>query len=133
MERRKFIALTAIGSTATVFTSLRCNPRQSSNYAALEKPEQLSLICDEQTIREIGMTYRLQRPEENETRKLENLLSADSAGYPLPAVADDQKIRALLSGKVAADFAKSNTVVIKGWILSVTEARQCALFALHNQ
>jgi hypothetical protein len=133
MQRRTFITLTAIGSTATAFTGLQCHLRPSVNRAVLEKPEQLSYICDEQTIREIGVAYQLQKPEENETRKLEELLVADSADYSLAAAADDQKIQALLSRKITGDFAKSNIVVVKGWILSVTEARQCALFALYRQ
>ena len=32
---------------------------------------------------------------------------------------------------VRDDFAHGRTVVIEGWVLAVTEARQCALFSLH--
>jgi len=32
--------------------------------------------------------------------------------------------------KIKEDFEKGDVVTVKGWILSVTEARQCALFAL---
>jgi hypothetical protein len=31
---------------------------------------------------------------------------------------------------VRSDFAEGRTVVVHGWVLSVTEARQCALFSL---
>jgi hypothetical protein len=31
---------------------------------------------------------------------------------------------------VARDFADGHTVLVDGWVLSVTEARQCALFSL---
>jgi hypothetical protein len=31
---------------------------------------------------------------------------------------------------VHEDFAAGRTVVVDGWVLSVTEARQCALFSL---
>ena len=33
---------------------------------------------------------------------------------------------------VNADFRDGNTVVVDGWILSVTEARQCALYTLQE-
>jgi hypothetical protein len=31
---------------------------------------------------------------------------------------------------VHEDFASGRTVVVDGWVLAVTEARQCALFSL---
>ena len=33
---------------------------------------------------------------------------------------------------VQADFENGETVVVRGWVLSRTEARQCALFSLTN-
>ena len=133
MQRRTFIMLTAVGSTAAAFAGLQCNSRQSSVYKVLGKPGQLSFICDEQTIREIGMAYRLQKPDENEVRKLEDLLLTDSSGKPLPSSVDDQIVQALLYKKTEQDFENANTVVVRGWILSLTEARQCALFSAHHQ
>ena len=38
--------------------------------------------------------------------------------------------RALIVVDVQNDFIKGDIVVIKGWVLSVTEARQCALLSL---
>jgi hypothetical protein len=35
-----------------------------------------------------------------------------------------------MSDLVRGDFAHGRTVIVDGWILSVTEARQCALFSL---
>src|SRR5450631_1412837 len=133
MQRRNFILLTAIGGTVTVFAGLQCNPRQSAVYSILGKPGPLSFICDEQTIREIGLVYRLQKPEEKEAHKLEDLLLTDSVGHQLSSSVDDQIVQNLISKKVEQDFEKANTVVVRGWILAVTEARQCALFAIHNQ
>jgi hypothetical protein len=37
---------------------------------------------------------------------------------------------ASIDKKKKEDFAKSNTVIVKGWVLSRTEARQCALYTL---
>jgi hypothetical protein len=133
MQRRKFILLSAIGGTATAFTGLQCNSRQPVFYKILDKPGALSYICDSQTIREIGSAYRLQKPEENEARKLESLLLTDSGGRSVSSNSDDQFVQTLINNKIEQDFEKANTVVVKGWILAVTEARQCALFAIHNQ
>jgi hypothetical protein len=38
--------------------------------------------------------------------------------------------RSTVSDLVRDDFAGGRTIVIDGWVLSVTEARQCALFSL---
>ncbi len=38
----------------------------------------------------------------------------------------------MMSEKVQADFDNGETVVVRGWVLSRTEARQCALFSLTN-
>jgi hypothetical protein len=99
----------------------------------LDKPGALSYICDLQAIREIGLAYRLQKPEENEARKLEDLLLTDSAGRYVSSSSDDHFVQTLINNEIEQDFKKANTVVVKGWILAVTEARQCALFAIHNQ
>ena len=32
--------------------------------------------------------------------------------------------------QVRDDFANGRTVLVNGWVLAVTEARQCALFSL---
>ena len=49
-----------------------------------------------------------------------------------PAERDAAALRAAIgpAALVARDFADSRTVLVDGWVLSVTEARQCALFSL---
>ena len=61
-----------------------------------------------ESVREIGRRYREMAPAE--------LL-----------VAWPRRARAAM---VRDDFAAGRTVVIDGWVLSVTEARQCALYSL---
>jgi hypothetical protein len=36
----------------------------------------------------------------------------------------------MLENKVENDFKTGKIAVIKGWVLSLTEARQCALFSI---
>lgn len=133
MQRRRFILLTAFGSAATAFTGLQCSSRRSAVLSILEKPDQLSFICDEQTIREIGLSYQLQKPEEANARILEALLLTDRAGRPVSSSVGEKFIQTLINNKTGQDFQRANTVVVRGWILALTEARQCALFAAHNQ
>jgi hypothetical protein len=132
MERRKFITLAAAGGMAVSFTGISCTGRPAY-YSMLDKPQQLSYICDAKTIREIGMAYRAQTPAESGSGSLADLLSADSTGHAVSSSSDNTFIQALINQKIIDDFEKGHTVVINGWILSVTEARQCALFFLNNK
>jgi hypothetical protein len=133
MRRRRFIRLSLIGGTAIGFGGMYCNARRSAFFSVLDKPMQLSYICDTHTIRDIGLSYRLQIPAEAGPDKLTELLSTDSVGSPIPASANKLFVQTLIDQKIKQDFEKGNTVLVKGWILSVTEARQCALFAVNNQ
>ena len=42
----------------------------------------------------------------------------------------DQQLRERLDGMIRADFAVDRVVKLRGWVLSATEARLCALAAL---
>jgi hypothetical protein len=133
MQRRKFIMLSAVAGTAAAFAGIQCNRRPSAIFSILEKPEFLSQICDVPTIREIGMAYRLQKPKEQTSDELADLLLKDNSGEPFSSTADVQLIRKTIGEKIKLDFEKSDTIVVSGWILAVTEARQCALFAAQHQ
>ena len=132
MLRRKFILLTATGGTAICMTGLNCSSRKPAFYDVLDKPGELAHICDTKTIQKIGKAYRLQAPSESGSDRLISLLSADSNGEPLSASLDKKYVETLINKKIIQDFEKGNTVTVKGWILAVTEARQCALFAINN-
>ena len=79
------------------------------------------------------MTYRLQIPAESEADKLAELLSMDSAGNKISSSSDDLFIQNLINQKNKHDFETDNTVIVNGWVLTVTEARQCALLYAINQ
>ena len=92
----------------------------------LKKVDTLLKISDEEIIREIGMIYLNRHPNENSIDKLEKLLLGN---YDLNKITDIL-IYNLMKEKIHFDFEQKNIVIIKGWILSVTETRQCALYAL---
>ncbi|MEO8404889.1 MAG: hypothetical protein ABI480_09845 [Chitinophagaceae bacterium] len=66
---------------------------------------------------------------EHSSQELTQLLLENPNGKEVAAT-DDSSVKELLEKKVHTDFATNNLVVANGWILSVTEARQCALFSL---
>lgn len=133
MRRRQFLQLSAMGGTVILVTGMSCNGRHPVSYDILGKPEELAQICDLKTLREIGMTYRAQTASEVDSDKLAGLLLTDSAGNPVSSASDQSYVQSLISNKINRDFETGNIVIVKGWILSVTEARQCALLFLNNQ
>lgn len=134
MKRRSFILLSATGITALVLPSLSCNRVDPAAAKMLQKaPDQLSHICDAHTIREIGNAYRKQVAAESDKDQLIKLLLTDSSGNSISRSSDTTLLKSVLSDKVKSDFDKGKIVNIKGWVLSETEARQCALFSFNQQ
>lgn len=131
MQRRQFLQLSAMGGTVILVTGISCNQRHPVSYDILGKPEELAQICDLKTLKEIGMAYQNQTASEMDADKLATLLLTDSAGKPVSST-DLTFIQTLISKKIEHDFETGNIFIVKGWILSVTEARQCALLFVNN-
>ena len=91
----------------------------------LARPELLTAL-GAGPVRAIGKGYVTLPKAERDVASLREAildarpLRARFLGAASPAIAD----------LVRDDFAHGRTVVLNGWILSLTEARQCALFAL---
>jgi hypothetical protein len=129
MKRRSFILLSATGITALVLPSLSCNSVNPSTTKILQEPNQLAHICDVQTIRDIGIAYRKQVAAESDKDQLIKLILTDNSGNSISS-SDSILLKLALNEKIQADFDSGNIVKVKGWILSATEARQCAIFSL---
>jgi len=121
-----------MGGTVILVTGISCSQRHQVSYDILGKPEALAQICDLKTLKEIGMAYRGQTASETDADKLATLLLTDSSGNPVSSASDQSFIQTLMSKKINWDFETGNIVIVKGWILSVTEARQCALLFVNN-
>lgn len=68
-------------------------------------------------------------PAENEKKKLKDLLLTGDDGKQTKE-SDNEAVFELIDKKVRKDFKEDKLQVIKGWVISTTEARQCALFSL---
>jgi hypothetical protein len=89
----------------------------------------LSGFLDEDSLRVIGKTYRVQRPGENSTSTLMNAII--NGMHADQAKMNDLENQVLeIEKNVEMDFKEDKLIVIKGWIMSETEARQCALLSL---
>jgi hypothetical protein len=79
----------------------------------------------------VGRAYLAGHPGEADRDWLAAQLGADLRCQDCdPARSDAARLRAGLARQLRADFAQSRVVRVDGWVLSVTEARLCALAAL---
>jgi hypothetical protein len=106
----------AVGAAGVTLPAVRMLADRAGLRRAYARPTILSLLGDDRHLREIGAAYRQAFPAEATVDALVAALDARSG--------------ADLDARVCADFDHGRTVVIRGWVLSVTEARQCALHSL---
>ena len=127
MKRRDFIHLSAFTAAAISFPLLHSCNQSTENKIA--KPVFLSRLFDEKAINDAGKAYIKRTPLENDKNKLIQLLSDDSQ---IVKSSDEKAIHQYLDEKVKQDFDTGSTILVKGWVLSITEVRQCALYSLIN-
>jgi hypothetical protein len=130
MKRRNFILLSSMTAAAISIPSINCRRRNQVLDKTLAQPFLLSHICDAKTIQAIGASYRQNLKTEETKDQFVDLLLIDTLGKSVPESSDISFIQTLLEQKIRKDFKSGNTVTVKGFIISTTEARQCALFSL---
>jgi hypothetical protein len=129
MHRRSFLRVATLGTAATLAGAAACGPADDATAdaerRALARPELLDVLGAEQ-VRAIGTRYRTMVPAEGDAPSLR---AAIHGRHPLLArlIGTPRVVPAEL---VRRDFVEGRTVEIEGWILAVTEARQCALYSL---
>jgi len=132
MQRRTFVELTSMAVASTFLPFLGCSSPDSALQRRLSLPTTLATINDPTTIAEVGKAYMEQVPGENNPERLIDQLMISSNGDMISATADSLFLQKMMAEKVQTDFDNGETVVVRGWVLSRTEARQCALFSLTN-
>ena len=120
VDRRRFLAAAAAGTASILATRAGVADDRSPDASDLAHPD-LLVALSPAAIREIGEAYRALVPAESDRASLEAALRADLRAA---RSADDDPVR--------ADFAAGRVIVVRDWVLAVTEARQCALFSLRS-
>jgi hypothetical protein len=122
VDRRQF--LRHLGAAAVSMTATGCKNRPEYDVASLAQPDVLATLGIAET-RNIGQRYRaLKRSEGNVIAIRAAILDSR------PLVARLGLIHPPMAALVHGDFERGRMVVVDGWILAVTEARQCALLSL---
>ena len=125
MKRRQFIGLSAY-LAATLAIPLLDGCATGNNEAAVSEPVILLHTVNAKSVIETGQAYLKQFPDENTKDKLRQLLLDKDA----PLSAGAKGIHEYFKSKTVEDFNTGQTLIVNGWVLSRTEARQCALFAI---
>jgi hypothetical protein len=122
LDRRRFLQLTAAGMVGALAGSA-CTRDTGEDAHALERPALIEMLGADRAL-EIGMQYRAAVPRENTVAALHAAISS-SRRRKFPWI-----LRQSIEERVHDDFVAGRTVVLRGWVLSQTEARQCALYSL---
>lgn len=124
VDRRQFLQQLMAASTIASLTATACAGDDALDAAAVAQPALLGMLGADR-VRELGARYRQITPAEN------------SAGALLAAISSGRRqgstlpwIRPTIAQSIRDDFANGRTVLVNGWVLAATEARQCALFSL---
>jgi hypothetical protein len=127
MKRRNFIYTGVAVITGFGLSGLYLMNKESKwKKQPFLYPFILSDILDEESLRVIGKSFRVQQPQENSKLTLRNVITNG-----IQIRTDDLENQAMeIEKNVEMDFKTSKLIVIKGWIISKTEARQCALLSL---
>jgi hypothetical protein len=89
----------------------------------LSRPESLALFCEDDALVLMGKQYLELYPQEQDVSLLISLIN--SSQY-----CQEQTLRRELQDNTRRDFEFNQTMILDGWVISRTEARQCALFTL---
>jgi len=119
MKRRNFVLLSG-GILAALATSTYYLFFEKIKYPKpLSHPKSLATILEMKDIKELGEAYRKQVSDESSERTLVELL--------LKELHDNNVTDSTIATMIKEDFDNRNIIEVNGWILSKTEARQCAL------
>jgi hypothetical protein len=129
MDRRLFLRSSVL-ATATVLLPWMAGCKGKTPIpAGTGHPAFLASISGINTLRVIGKAYLKTHTDEADA---DHLYQKIMKGHPGNTPMSMDELTAYLNNSISADFLNDRLVVSAGWVLSITEARQCALLAILN-
>ncbi len=129
-DRRDFIRLSALAAAIAIIPGMAACRAKKNIPAVAGDPEMLNHLTNKDSLRKIGQAYISAHPDE---ARADDLYDAIMKGHPGNTPMNNEELTAYLNNAIAADFTNDRLVVASGWVVSVTEARQCALFAIMDR
>ena len=123
MNRKSFVILSSLGGLGILQSLYLSSCTRDERIPILAVPESLVPICEPETLQKIGRQDLEMFPEENEQSVLSEFLIDGFSG-------SKDVLTAHLETRIAEEYRQGTTIEVAGWLLSRTEARQCALYSL---
>ena len=131
MKRRQFLSAFALSGTLWTAWQSRARAWLASGRGATAADRLVAALRRPASAAVVGRAYLAGHPAEADRSWLAERLGADLRCQDCdPARSDAARLRTGVARQLRADFAQSRVVRVDGWVLSVTEARLCALAAL---
>ena len=127
MIRRDFLKITLAATPAMALALNGCHTGAASPQEALAQPESLYGIMDKAELQAIGKAYLAQ------TNTTKEALQTQILGQNPDPGTSTSGISRQIAVTIQQDFTAGRTTILNGWVLSITEARQCALHTLLYQ
>jgi hypothetical protein len=125
MKRKQFLLISGLGLLGTSLPIIHLFRGEQNIKIILSRPRTLLPFCDEESILRIGAEYlSVMTEERNKLVLIENL--------NLDVFQDFSSIESGLMHQIENDFENDLVWTLNGWVISATEARQCALFYILN-
>ncbi len=125
MKRKAFIKTIGLGTVLLGLVPGIIGCEIKSSHRSVWEPEELAGICQREQLVLFGSKYR-ELSGENNRDTIIKLLSKNFSG-------NSEEQKKYLKALVSDDFRTDQTILIDGWLLSRTEARQCALLSFTSE
>jgi hypothetical protein len=128
LTRRTFLAGLAAG---IVGAALGLRQYWSGDSTTREAMRLADVLRHPDSAALLGRLYLDRNPQEADAAQLVTLIGAAQSPALSPVTAaPDESLRTVLEARIRNDFINGKTVAVDGWLLSLTEARLCALVSL---
>ena len=123
MKRRKFLyGLSSVAVISVAGAYLYSN-RKIAYDPVIAEPFFLSHIWDEESIEDAGRKYLSVADDEKDEQELVKRIARENGATGPDSIQ-------MINAQIADDFKNDRIVLVDGWLLSVTEARQCGLYSM---
>jgi hypothetical protein len=132
ITRRSFLSgLLYLGSLGFLEIGWNLHKLRASGHTDALASKLANIHVDKQSAKIVGVEYLRSVPSETNADFLIDLICPLNGGQRAEFIqADKQKLKELLLLRQRQDFEYGRVVNLRGWILSKTECRVCALTAL---
>lgn len=128
MQRRTFIKLSGAATVLSMAPWVTGCVSDAQWTGTLATPQTIGAFCTKDELIAVGEAYCKMHSNECDQSSIEDLILKDGDKTYKPT--DTPSLVRFLNTKIASEFASGDLIVVKGWVLSRTEARQIALYSL---